>query len=165
MYVCVYVCLYVCMYAFIYVCMYVFMYVLTPRLVALITHCILMRRRVWARFVRKCLLRLWFWNDVEKQCFCFRHPQIRPKTQAKRILLLWPVPTFVDRREGFELCRQARWFWKMVRFSCACRRKHVVTKIVKNWWVYGVFSKKNGTASRGIVTFFLPRARFGHKTT
>ena len=71
------------------------MYVLTPRLVALITHCILMRRRVWARFVGKCLLRLWFWNDVKKQYFCLRHPQIRPN-----------------------FCRQARWLiFRLSRLS------------------------------------------------
>ena len=49
--------------------MYVCMYVLTPRLVALITHCILMRRRVWARFVGKCLLRLWLLERRLKTVF------------------------------------------------------------------------------------------------
>ena len=79
---------------------------------------------------------------------------LRLKTRVECILSHWPVPTFVDRREGFELCRQAQWFWKMVCFSCACRRKRVATKIVKKWWVYDDFDQKNGTASHGTHTFF-----------
>ena len=49
--VCIYYCMSVCLYVCVYVCnlcMYVCMYVLTPRLVALITHRIMLRRRVWA---------------------------------------------------------------------------------------------------------------------
>ena len=45
------------------------MYVLTLRLVALITHCILMRRRVWARFVGMRLLWLWFFERRLKTLF------------------------------------------------------------------------------------------------
>ena len=61
---------------------------------------------------------------------------------------------FMHRRGGFALCAQARWFCKAVQNHCACRRKPLVCKTVKNPRQFDSFGRKSQTASRGMAVIF-----------
>ena len=59
-----------------------------------------------------------------------KNAQFRIKTRVECILSHWSVPTFVDRRSVFELCRQARWFCKIGQNHCLCAQKSLTIKTV-----------------------------------